>query len=399
MSANDELILGVQDRNIGIISKRDSPSITRLVTLSIDGLQAMFDNRSHMFCFKLKQTKNGLVQQGQSPRYSAITLLGLHRLEESGIRSPIGLMRVLEGLAQRNDWVDNIGDLGLLVWLCAQVAPERLKEVDERLGVRNALQQYPDARRGQTMELAWFLTGLCYWAAACPEEHSGLKPLAVQAYDALKRNQGKNGIFRHASRTGSLAGRTRGWVGSFADQVYPIYAMVQFAKVYGDKEAEAKALECGHAICDAQGEKGQWWWHYDSSNGQVIQGYPVFSVHQHSMAPMALLALGDLTGKDFDPWIYRGLKWINGDNELHFDMESATEKLVWRCIYRSSSRLKRYINAVLSRRNGAVARSGDLKVLFECRPYELGWLLYAFAGRHAKASSATASVKATKEAR
>ncbi len=24
---------------------------------------------------------------------------------------------------------------------------------------------------------------------------------------------------------------------------------------------------------------------------------------------------------------------------------------------------------------------GDLKVLFECRPYELGWLLYAFAGR------------------
>jgi len=399
MSANAGLSSAVQDRNTEIVSKSENPTIRRLLRLATAGLGTMFDERSRLFCFKLKEATNGLIQEGQSARYSVITLLGLHRLEESGGRSPIVLMPVLEGLARKTEWVDNVGDLGLLVWLCAQVAPEQLHCIDDRLGLKNALQQYPDAQRGQTMELAWFLTGLCYWAAACPKEQAGLKRLAVEVYERLRNNQGKQGIFGHAARTGSLAGRTRGWIGSFADQVYPIYAMVQFAKVYGNREAEARALECGRAICEAQGDKGQWWWHYDSSTGHVIDGYPVFSVHQHAMAPMTLFALGDLAGEDFGPWIYGGLKWINGDNELQFNMENARGHLVWRCIHRSSTRLKRYLNAALSRGSGTATESGEaLRVLFECRPYELGWLLYAFAGRGANESSSAAIDQATTEA-
>jgi hypothetical protein len=260
--------------------------------------------------------------------------------------------------------------------------------VDERLSVRHALQKYSDAQRGQTMELAWLLTGLCSWALACPGEQSEVKRLAVEVYERLKNNQGRHGIFGHAARSGSLAGRTRGWIGSFADQVYPIYAMVLFAKAYGDREAEARSLQCGRAICDAQGEKGQWWWHYDSSTGRVLEGYPVFSVHQHAMAPMALLALSQLTQKDFNPWIYRGLDWINKGNELQFDMENSAAKVVWRCICRKSSGLNGYVSAALQRRILDPTESSDaLKVLFECRPYELGWLLYAFAGRVKNPSS------------
>jgi hypothetical protein len=30
---------------------------------------------------------------------------------------------------------------------------------------------------------------------------------------------------------------------------------------------------------------------------------------------------------------------------------------------------------------GSERAGGDLTVRFECRPYHLGWLLYAFAGR------------------
>ncbi len=362
----------------------ESPQVTvrRLVDLATRGLIPMFDEQSGLFCYKLNGASEGLVREGVSQRYTIMSLLGLDRLQRSGGTSPFEFAPLLGALLNDTAWVNNIGDLGLLVWLCAHVAPERLDEIDERLHITTALQVYADAKYAMTMETAWLLTGLCYWAQACPEKKSELTNLAVQAYTRLIENQGKSGIFGHASKTGSLAGRTRGWIGSFADQVYPIYALSLFYKVFGERAAEARALECGLLICQAQGEKGQWWWHYDSSTGRVIEGYPVFSVHQHAMAPMALFLLSDVTGRDFTPWIFRGLEWVNGRNELQFDMESDAARVIWRCIFRSKSQFKRYLNAALERTDKkSIESSGGLEVLFECRPYELGWLLYAFAGR------------------
>jgi hypothetical protein len=48
--------------------------------------------------------------------------------------------------------------------------------------------------------------------------------------------------------------------------------------------------------------------------------------------------------------------------------------------------VRRYLKARLGRYSETVQheRAEDLKVLFECRPYELGWLLYAFANRIGK---------------
>jgi hypothetical protein len=356
----------------------------RLIDLAARGLVPMFDERAGLFCYKLNGEGEGLVREGLSPRYTAMCLMGLKRLEQSGVKSPIETQPVLEGLLSKTEWADNIGDMGVLVWLCSQLAPERLNELDTRIGVRHALYRLADVSKGQTMELAWFLTGLSYWGLARPEMLGELRELAFDVFGRLKNNQGKHGIFGHASRKGSLAGRTRGWIGSFADQVYPIYGMALFSRVFGNREAEARALQCGRAICEAQGKNGQWWWHYDSSTGHVIDGYPVFSVHQHAMAPMTLFMLGDVVGHDFSPWIYRGLEWINGNNELGFDMENGTARLVWRCIYRASARFTRYLNAAFDHARAEVTESGNsLKVLFECRPYELGWLLYAFAGRAA----------------
>ncbi len=56
--------------------------------------------------------------------------------------------------------------------------------------------------------------------------------------------------------------------------------------------------ETAAAICGLQGPEGQWWWHYDTRNGSVVEGYPVYSVHQHAMAPMALLDLREAGGTD-----------------------------------------------------------------------------------------------------
>ena len=352
--------------------------VRQLNTLAVKGLVPMFDSEKQLFCYKLKQTPTGLVREGISPRYTAITLMGLHRLGESGATSPIEIKRVFDVLMTDTGWVDNIGDLGLLLWLCALVAPDRLDEVNRRLDISSALTRFRDARQRRTMELSWFLAGLAHQALACPEKLAGTRDLAVETYRRIKRNQGKEGIFGHLASNEGIAGMIRSDIGSFADQVYPVYAMTKFSQAYEDEKATKSALDCALTLCEAQGSLGQWWWHYDSSNGQVAESFPVFSVHQHGMGPMALLTLGEAVQSDFGPWIHKGLQWID-DNELGFDMQDDSANVVWRCIERS--RPNRIWNAavnLVTRREDRESRGG-LRTLFECRPYELGWLLYAFA--------------------
>lgn len=356
-------------------------TIRRLIGLSVAGLVPMFDREKQLFCYKLKQTPAGLVQEGISERYTVITLMGLHRLEQAGSSSPIEINPVFEGLLANTAWIDNAGDLGLLLWLCALMAPDRLAEVGSKLGVKTALDRFNDAKQGRTMELAWFLAGLSHASLARPDWLPEARNLAVETYGRLVRNQGERGAFGHLARNKSISGLVRGGVGSFADQVYPIYAMSKFALAFGDGQAKDRALDCGLNICEAQGSLGQWWWHYDSATGQVVDGFPVFSVHQHGMAPMTLFALGEAVDSDFTPWIHNGLQWI-ANNELGFDMEDSSANLVWRCIERPMS--SKYLNVavgLLRHRDNQTSRD-NLRVLFECRPYELGFLLYAFADKN-----------------
>jgi hypothetical protein len=351
----------------------------RLTALAVKGLVPMFDPEKQLFCFKLKKTATGALREGLSRRYTMITLMGLHRLEESGANSPIEIMPVFDGLLADTDWVDSVGDLGLLLWLCALVAPERLEEVVHRLDVKSALYRFRDARHGSTMELAWFLSGLSHASLASPGKMADLRALAVETYRLLRKNQGEQGVFAHVAKSENIADLFRKKIGCFADQVYPIYAMTKFWQAFQHENAAEKALDCALAICEAQGPLGQWWWHYDSSKGQVVGRYPVYSVHQHGMAPMVLFALGEAIQSDFSPWIHKGLQWIS-DNELDFDMEDTSANVVWRCIAGSTAqRYWRAAMAKLKRREDGPSRG--MQVLFECRPYELGWLLYAFAGR------------------
>jgi len=378
----------------------DQATVNRFVYLALRGLPPMLDQKRQLFCFSLKKTDQGMVQEGISQRYTAMTLMGLHRLTQAGGVSPIDTESVFHALVSDLEWVDNIGDLGVLLWLCGVVCPERLSALEPRLQLQTALARFRGARQGVTMELAWFLTGLSYWAQACPAELKQLEPLAFETYNILTKNQGERGFFGHLSTSRSLSGIVRGRIGSFADQVYPIYAMAQFSKAYQHEEAANRAVKCAMGICEAQGPMGQWWWHYDSAGGRVADGYPVFSVHQHAMGPMTLFGLGEVVNQNFDEWIYKGLRWINSNNELRYDMESTPNGVVWRSIFRSRRSLTRYLKAGFGHYSDTVEHQQpeDLKVQFECRPYELGWLLYAFANRGGQTARDHATLARTQPA-
>ncbi len=357
------------------ITSDDPANIHHLNGLALRGLAPMFDKNSQLFCHRVQRDGANLRMEGLSPRYTAMTLLGLHQLESAGIPSPFDTQAIFGALVKDSRWVDNIGDIGLLMWLCAVVYPSQLEAVVDRFNVKHVLGR---TRERKTMELSWFLAGLSHHALAESGRLSNLTDAAIEAYQLLIGNQGEKGIFGHSSRNGNVSGVIRGHIGSFADQIYPIYAMAKASQAFPLEKATDRALDCALTICQVQGSQGQWWWHYDSSTGRVVGRYPVYSVHQHGMAPMGLLALGEVLDSDFGPWIQKGLQWVNGDNELDQDMRDASSGVIWRCIHRKD--YKKYFHtayAILSGREDGTSHT-NLLLRDECRPYELGWLLYSF---------------------
>lgn len=349
----------------------------QLVSLAIKGLPKMFDANRQLFWYRAKLSDNRLFGEVTSLRYTLIALLGLNNYERGYNRSPIDVQGAVAEIVSRVGEIQNIGDLGLLLWLCALASPDQGIKLYFDLEARRALEYYPDALQSRTMELSWFLTGLTYTALNLSQGRSGLNELVVKTYAMLLKNYGGKGIFSHMNKN-TVPGMIRWRIGSFADQVYPIYALTKFANVYGHKEALEIASKCAEVICSWQGPLGQWWWHYDSVTGRVVGRYPVYAVHQDGMAPMALLAIGKAAGIDFKSAVNKGIEWINGNNELGRNLLDTSCNVIWRCI--SIDKYKRHYEEISSLLKIPKLRikANEFQIQFECRPYHLGWILYAF---------------------
>ena len=354
-------------------------ALRELLALSTRGLAQMVDPATGLFCHRLVATKNRLQREGISPRYTAMTLLGLHQMQAAGQPASLDIQSCYRSLIRHTTWIQGVGDLGLLLWVTAALDPERTRDFLRDFDCGSALARYSDARAARTMELAWFLTGLVYAARTCPELAGTLTDLCLATYRRMERNQGPFGLFGHMGVTESLAGRLRGYVGSFADQVYPILALSKLATLLQEQEPLDAAMRCARAICELQGTYGQWWWQYDSRTGRVASEYPVYSVHQHGMAPMALFAAEEASGTSFHVSVTGGLRWIFGENERAADMRDPERALVWRCMAPQGQ--GRYYRAAMHALGRDRTSSQNLAILHEQRPYEFGWLLFAFAGK------------------
>lgn len=349
-----------------------------LCRLAVNGLAPMIDPETGIYCCIYKRTSAGMVRELPSPRYTMMVLLGLHQYRQAGHELPIAMEATFEALLRDLKWIDNTGDLGLLLWTCAELAPHLLADIYARTGAHEALRRYADGQRGNTMEVAWYLTGLATCAIAGHGDLPGLRSAAIEARRVLAESCGPTGVYGHFSRTGSLSNSLRGRIGSFADQVYPTIALARAYRAWGEEEARAAALGTAQTMCRLQGPQGEWSWQYDSPSGRVVTRYPVYSVHQHAMGPMMLLEAAEVSGVDFTEAIDRGLAWISGANELGRSFVEPALSLVWRSIF--LQRIDGLADCVLrfSGIRTGTASSTKLQVCYECRPYELGWLLYAF---------------------
>ena len=353
--------------------------------LALRGLPASFITDTLEFSQTVRGSEaspgGALIREGRNLRYAAIVALGLATVAIETQRS------VLHGHTARDLVVAAVGRaatsrdpgaIALVAWAAAEVNGEPDRKLLERIGrILDSGDPVP------TVDTAWMLTAA---VASLTIDHTTPRAsdIARVSRERLLAGQGPEGIFPHALPPSTL-GRLRAHVGCFADQVYPIQALARLAAFTTDPEVLAAANLSAARICELQGEAGQWWWHYDARDGSVVERYPVYSVHQHAMAPMALLDLATSGGADHTDSIYLGLDWLRTHPEVADDLVSKEHALIWRKAgRREPAKAARKIAAVTtSIRAGWHLPGIDTvfpanRIDHECRPYELGWLLYAW---------------------
>jgi uncharacterized membrane protein (DUF2068 family) len=371
----------------------DLPALLeRLTKLSVRGLSDMYDSSSRSFPQTVRGRATGQqpIAEGMSVRYTAIAALGLARLtrvtqrEVLAGRDAVDLLPGVLGLALAGR---DPGALALAVWAAAELSADGAAARDR---AARALDRLLDNVRGgtpiPTVDHSWTVTALLTAGRVSflTRGADHLTEATDRAAHRLLSAQGADGLFPHHLPADRLS-RLRSHVGCFADQVYPIQALTRYAAVTGDRQALTAASRCADRIVELQGAEGQWWWHYDWRNGSVVEGYPVYSVHQHAMAPMALLELHEVGGSDHREAVALGLGWLLERPESASDLIADELGVVWRKVGRREPRkIVRKLRSAVSAAQPEL-RLSWLDLLFrpgpvdrECRPYELGWLLYAW---------------------
>jgi hypothetical protein len=353
------------------------PEISQLNSLAVQSLNSFFDEKERLFCQRIILTRYGFRREKTSRERTMIALLGLQRLVESGATHHFDVAAIQDAILKDTSWVASAGDLGLLTWFTAICAPEKLSTVLKGFDLDGALDTCVDARQGHTQALAWFLAGIAHARQARTRTHADLTDVAITAYRLLLSNQSENGIFGHRAFTRFVREIPSSRFGTFADQMFAVYALTTFAQAFEIEEPLEFALNCANAICALQGEMGQWWFLYDKRRGCVVQRYPVCSAHQDGTGPTALLALEEATSQSFHGAVWNGLSWIAAKNELGVDLRSLDQALIWDSIETQRS-ITRHWETARSWLHISAPLVKTLRIRYEARPDHFGWLLYAF---------------------
>ena len=371
---------GAHGINSGRTSGSPKLDLPTLNLLALRSLVHLFDDKERLFCERATVGEQGYSRNGISHRQTIIALLGLGRLAACEQIDHLDVALIRDAVLRDRNWVASAEDLGLLTWLSAAYSPCELTAILTEFDFDRILETYADGREARTAGLAWFLAGVAQAALARPELISSLTDVAVDAYRRLQDNQGSSGIFGNAGSARFARKAICKRFGTFRDQISAIYALSTFARAFQIEEPLESALSCANSICALQGELGEWWSLYDKRTGRVVNHYPVVSSHQDGLAPCALMALEEATGRSFEAAILKGLSWISGANEIGVDLRNTNQPLIWDSID-FEKRITRYWDAAQGFMNFSKPRQmQSLRIRYEVRPDHLGWLLCAFGG-------------------
>lgn len=340
---------------------------------------------------KIKTSKWNLI--GESLRYAAICQIGIQRWLYHHPEDQNKLPDLWPALRQHLPHITDVGDSALCLWAAVDAKKDDILEYAQKFYRLWQSQK----ERCNAVELGWAVQASVLSLYFNDSNINNLvEPILKECHSLLTGlfNQ-KTQLFYRNYRGGRL--NIDSHVACFADQVYPILALSTYADMAGDDISKEYAGAATDSICHYQGSLGQWMWHYDVKGGKVCEEYPVFSVHQHSMAPMAVLASDRTNHSDHSKYLQSGMRWLFGNNELEQNLVCREDGIIWRDIERKEipkmSRTLRGLCCVagFSKLHAWLKNSPwGFKVNYECRPYELGWILYAWADYHTHFASGNA---------
>ena len=366
-----------------------------LVPQALRGLEKMFLTEESAFCEVARSdSRQKLILSGISLRYTAMSLIGLTMQDNLGHTTDLPLGKIADRLVAWCEGDISSGDGGLVLWALALRDHARADQVARCL-VRRMNEGLKSRFPYDSMALGWLLSGL---AMAMQKRIGGdeLNDLAARIYRQLMKNRcPKTGLFSLATpvfRKNCFAGRVNGKLGSFASQVYPIIGLSYYSICQKHSGALRIAEQCSDMLCRLQGPEGQWWWLYHAKTARCVIKYPVYSVHQNAMGPMALLAVLQAGGniENGISAVEKSLTWLDRHPELPGkQLISKENPVIWRAIQRDDpsrtagfglgfrERVRMNLAAWVGRVDNRSLTDGY--VCYECRPYHLGWILFAAA--------------------
>jgi hypothetical protein len=379
------------------VSQEHLQRVKQIVDLSLRSLKQMYHEECLRFCYTIaKEAPNDRVP---SFRYTAITLIGLCAAQELRVPVPFPLDEICADLAARSPAEVDLGNKALSLWAALNMRSSGAEMALESVLNHSGFVATCAEGLVRSTELAWTVYSL---AKAWTDVTTSGGVLGRTALDHVKtrleeglrvlrsQRNGKTGLFACAGiphGSGRFRDRMKTTTGFFDSQVYGAMALAEAGKTLEDGALLKEARETIGTILRLQGSGGEWPWHYDIRSGAIIDPYPIFSVHQDGMGPMMLLDVGESLKMDFQPAVERSLQWIFGDNELNVSLIDENMELIWRGIRRKglsqyalqASRVLHYYEmpAVAQWVNSVPG----VTIQYECRPYHLGWALYAFCRR------------------
>ncbi len=324
-----------------------------------------------IYCFDREWAEG--VNRGRSLRYTLMVALGFERAARAGYPLPRSASELVD-LVMASAAELTPGDRGLALWALARLGDARAPELARELAA------VPDEvlRPLEGMEIAWLVIG-----AAAALDGGFAAPSLLERYVAVLRSRKatKGPLFGH------LGGGRRAVLPNFATQIYSVLALADTARVTNDTTALDDARRLADLLVELRRDDAGWPWLFHAERSCVVEPYQVYSVHQDAMAPMAFFSLAEATGDDrYARAGAEGLPWCYGQNELGFPFYDVSGRFAHRAIRRSgwADRAALWTNTAAALA-GTTRRAelGKPMLNSTCRPYHLGWILEAWAGREA----------------
>jgi hypothetical protein len=346
-------------------------------------LMRMYREEDALFSYSAREVGTHLVNDYGHPgalRYTINAFAGLHEAAARGRIEWSTGPHLDRFLSVHGHAVSSPADKGLLLMVTSAAANDRAGSLQRELAALVS-----DPRRLAALDLqdlSWMLMGLTAHATATDP------PSGRRDCERLFRFMDRRMLDKRTMLPRHSLSRWRRSLSSFGGMAYFLKALADYADAFSDAYAEAIFREAAGQVVALQGENGEWPWFIDAGRARVLDRYPVYSVHQDSMAMLFLFPLLDRQVPGAAAAIEKSWRWLLGKNELGRPMLRPEPFFIDRAIRRSEPgplerplRYARGVRHILTRSAGRRASPARLTVVEECRSYHLGWILHAWSGR------------------